>query len=135
MALFGATGAALAAPTGATDVVGDTYADASAALADSGMTVVVGVVIGDQLPRDECVVTNAQQVSALRPMAIDEVFPQFYPAEDEVVLTLNCAGEVASATNPGASVASPTGREALAAEEQAASAEEQELAEAATPDE
>jgi len=54
---------------------------------------------------------------------------------DEVRLNLNCAGGFATATNPGASVASPAGREARAAAEEAAAAEEQELAEVSTPDE
>jgi hypothetical protein len=56
------------------------------------------------------------------------------PVTNEVRLNLNCAGGYATATNPGASVASPAGREAKAAEE-AAAAEEQELAEVSTPDE
>jgi hypothetical protein len=54
---------------------------------------------------------------------------------DEVRLNLNCAGGYATATNPGASVASPAGREARAAADEAAAAEEQELAEVSTPDE
>ena len=132
-ALFGATGAAVAAPSGAPDVVGDTYADATSALSDAGMTPSVGVVIGGALAQDDCIVTNVQTVSALRPAAIDESYPQMYPASDEVMLTLNCAGKYATATNPGASVASPEGREAKAAADEAAAAEEQELAEVSTP--
>ncbi|WP_102145917.1 hypothetical protein [Mycobacterium hubeiense] len=134
-AMVGAASPAMAAPSGVPDVVGDTYADASSAITEADMTPVVGVVIGDKLPRDECIVTNAQPVSALRPIALEEAFPQYFPVEDEVVLTLNCNGDYATATNPGASVASPAGREAREAAEQAASAEEQELAEAATPGE
>lgn len=133
VALFGATGAAVAAPSGAPDVVGDTYADATAALSDAGMTPSVGVVVGGGLPLDDCIVTNVQTVSALRPAAIDESYAQMYPASGEIMLTLNCAGKVATATNPGASAASPAGREANAAAEQAANAEEQELVEVNTP--
>jgi len=120
-ALFGDTGVAVAAPSGASDVVGQTYADASAALSNAGMTASVGVVVGGTLPKDECIVTNMQVVSALRPAAIDESYLQMYPANHEVLLTLNCAGAYATATSSGASVASPQGREAKAAAEQAQS--------------
>ena len=49
--------------------------------------------------------------------------------------TLNCNGGYATATNPGASLASPDGRKAKAAADEAAAAEEAELAEVSTPDE
>jgi hypothetical protein len=52
-----------------------------------------------------------------------------------VRLNLNCAGGFSTATTPGASVASPAGREAKAAADEAAAAEEQELAAVSTPDE
>jgi hypothetical protein len=49
-----------------------------------------------------------------------------------MLVSLNCAGAFATESNPGASVANPLGREA---KEQAEKKEEEELAEAATPDE
>jgi hypothetical protein len=119
-ALFGA-GIAAAAP----DVVGEKYADAVEAIEEEGGTAVIASRVGDKLEQDECIVTNAWDASFLR---IDEA------AEDQVMLALNCAGEFATATNPGPSIGSPMGREAKsAAEEEAAQQEEEELAEAATP--
>jgi hypothetical protein len=120
--LFGA-GVAAAAP----DVAGETYEDAVEAIEDEGGTAVVAARVGDKLSQDECIVTHAWDASFLR---IDSA------AEDEVMLSLNCSGEYATATNPGPSVGSPVGREAKSqAEQEAAEQEEQELAEAATPDE
>jgi hypothetical protein len=121
MFLFGSATAA-AAP----DVVGQTYSDAVEAIEDDGGSAVVAARVGDKLEEDDCVVTNAWDGSFLR---IDSA------ADSEVQVALNCAGEYATATNPGASVASPLGRAAKTkAEEEAADAEEQQLAEAATPD-
>ena len=72
--------------------------------------------VGSRLPLDECIVTNARDESAFRP-AQDGIYGY---AEDEVMLSLNCDGGHATATNPGASVASPAGREAKAAADEAA---------------
>jgi hypothetical protein len=111
----------------ADDYAGMTYADASSAASDSGESVVVAARIGDKVSEDECLVTRSQPTpftSAVDGAAVDGV--QFY---------LNCNGGVASATTPGNSLASPAGREAKAAADEAAAAEEQELAEVSTPDE
>ncbi|MEO3758155.1 hypothetical protein ABGB19_07705 [Mycobacterium sp. B14F4] len=122
MALFG-TGTAAAAP----DVVGQTYSDAKDAIEEDGGSAVVAARVGDQLDEGDCIVTNAWDASFLRIDASDE---------SQIQVALNCAGEYATATDPGASVASPLGRVAKSkAEEEAAEQEEQELAEAATPDE
>jgi hypothetical protein len=126
MALFG-TGVAAAG-----EYDGQTYADAAAAIEESGGTPIVATRVGGQLPTDECLVMNSQDHSFLRDPA-DDVY--MLPVSDEVRLNLNCAGGFATATNPGASVASPAGREAKAAAAEAAAAEEQELAEASTPGE
>ena len=126
MALLG-TGVAAAA-----DYDGQTYADAAAAIEQAGDTPIVATRIGSQLPQDECLVVNSQDHSYLRDPP-DDVY--VLSVTDEVRLNLNCAGGYATATNPGASVASPAGREARAAAEEAAAAEEQELAEVSTPDE
>lgn len=125
MALFGA-GTAAAAP----DVVGETYADATEAIEDDGGSAKVAVSVGGTLGQDDCIVTNAWDAPFLR-----GVGDGFEHAEDEVMLALNCAGGYATATTPGASLASPAGREAKAAADEAAAAEEEELEEAATPDE
>ncbi|MCT7657652.1 hypothetical protein [Mycobacterium deserti] len=121
VALFGA-GTATAAP----DVVGDTYSDAAEAIEEDGGTAVVATRVGDQLEQDECIVVNAW----------DSAFLRIDSSEEQVSLALNCAGPFATATNPGASVQNPLGREAkAAAEEEAEEQEQQELEEAATPDE
>jgi hypothetical protein len=122
-----ATGVAAAA-----EYDGQTYADAAAAIEESGGTPVVATRVGSQLPQDDCLVVNSQDHSYLRDPP-DDVY--VLSVTDEVQLNLNCAGGYATATNPGASVASPAGREARAAAEEAAAAEEQELAEVSIPDE
>jgi len=116
----------------AADYDGQTYADAAAAIEQAGDTPIVATRIGSQLPQDECLVVNSQDHSYLRDPP-DDVY--VLSATNEVRLNLNCAGGYATATNPGASVASPAGREARAAADEAAAAEEQELAEVSTPDE
>lgn len=128
VALFG-SGVAAAAP----DVVGQPYSDAVTAIEEEGGTAVVAVRTGDKLPQDECIVTNAWDAPFVRDLVHEDT--AFAHAEDEVMVSLNCAGGYASATNPGASLLSPAGREAKAAADEAAAAEEEELAEVSTPDE
>jgi len=134
MALLAVQGNAVAAPSGSNDVVGQPYGDASSALSSAGLNPVIGVVVGSQLPIDKCIVTNAQTVSALRPALIGESYQQFDSASCEVMVTLICNGGYATATRPGASVASPEGRQARVAADQAANAERGALAEVSTPD-
>ena len=124
MALFG-TGVAAAAP----DVVGQTYADAVEAIDGEGATAVVASRIGGKLAQDDCIVTNAWDAPFIR-----DTDGEFLYNDGEVMLALNCNGEYATATNPGASLASPEGREAKAAADEAAAAEEQQLEEAVTPE-
>ena len=122
MALFG-TGVAVA-----DDYAGQTYSDASSAASDAGLSVVVASRVGDKLSQDECLVTRSQTAP-------------FADADDgahvdgQVQFYLNCNGGYATATNPGASLASPEGREAKAAADEAAAQEEAELAAVSTPDE
>jgi hypothetical protein len=122
MALFG-TGVAAA-----DSYAGQTYADASSAASDAGQSVVVAARVGDKLAQDDCLVTRSQTAP-------------FSSADDgshrsgEVQFYLNCNGGYATANTPGASVASPEGREAKAAADQAAAEEEAQLAEVSTPDE
>ena len=111
--------------TAASEYDGQTYADAAAAISESGGTPVIVTRVGDQLPQDECIVMNAQDHSFLRPDTEDVYMVS---VTDEVRLHLNCAGGFATATDPGSSVASPAGRAAQDAAAEAAAAEEQELA-------
>jgi hypothetical protein len=114
--------------------VGMKYADALQEIKDAGGKARIVTRVGDQLVEDECIVSNVWDSSFLR---IDKA------DRDEVSVALNCAGGYATATSPGASVASTLGREAKLeadrevwkARREAAEQEEQELAEAATPDE
>jgi hypothetical protein len=53
--------------------------------------------------------------------------------DSQVQFYLNCNGGYATANNPGASLASPEGREAKAAADQAAAEEEASLEEVSTP--
>jgi hypothetical protein len=121
MALFGAGTAA------ASDYVGETYADASEAMDEDGLDPIVATRVGDKLEDDDCIVTAAWEPPFVRGVGDD-----FEHSEDEMLVSLNCAGSFATATNPGASVQNPLGREA---KKQAEEEEEQELEEAATPDE
>lgn len=120
--LFGA-GTAAAAP----DVVGQKYSDAQEAIKDGGGSAVVASRFGDKLDEGDCIVTNAWDASFLRIDSSDD---------SQVNVALNCSGSYATATNPGTSVQNPLGREAKSeAEKEAADQEEQELAQAETPDE
>jgi hypothetical protein len=114
MALFGGGVAA------ADDYADQTYADASAAASEAGQTVIVASRTGARLAQDDCVVTSSQPAP----------FPH---RPDTVLFNLNCNGGYATASSPGASLLSPAGREAKAAADEAAAAEEQQLAEASTP--
>ena len=124
MALFG-TGIA-----SADDYAGQTYADASSAASDAGQEVVVAARVGDKMDQDDCIVTRSQTAPFMR-----DIGGEFGHADGEVLVSLNCNGGHATATNPGASVASPAGRESKAAADEAAAAEQEELEAVSTPDE
>jgi hypothetical protein len=112
MGLFGAATAA-AAP----DVVGMTYSDAVSQIEDGGGTAKIAVTVGDrQDAMGDCLVTGASDSPF-----IHDNGGTFEAVSDEVLLTLNCNRGAATATTPGASMASPEGRAFQAkAEEQAA---------------
>lgn len=120
-------GVASAAP----DVEGMTYEDAVAAIEEEGGIPKIAVTFGDrQDAMGDCLVTRVTDGSFVRPIAGDVYFG---PDEGDVLLTLNCNRGVATATTPGASAASVSGREFQAKAEEAAAAaqsEEAELAEA-----
>jgi hypothetical protein len=124
MTLFGTATAAAA------DYVGETYADASEAMSEDGVDPVVATRTGDKLEQDDCIVTAAWTAPFVR-----DGGDEFVHSEDEMLVSLNCAGGYASATGPGASLGSPAGREAKAAADEAAAEEEAALEEASTPDE
>ena len=128
LGLFGA-GVASAAP----DVVGMTYGDAVSAIEEDGGSAKISVTVGDrQDAMGDCLVTNA----------VDAPFTRYNDgeaahADGEVLLALNCTRGAATATTPGASMASSEGRAFQAKAEEAAAAaqnEQDELAMAgATP--
>jgi hypothetical protein len=122
MALFG-TGVAAA-----DDYAGQTYADASSAASDAGQTVVVAGRVGDKLSQDDCVVTRSQTA----PFADADDGAHY---DSQVQFYLNCNAGYATANTPGPSLASPAGREAKAAADQAAAEEQAALEEVSTPDE
>lgn len=90
----------------ADDYAGQTYADATSALAAAGLKGVVASRSGDSGPNDECVVSSSE-------MAPWRKGTDFAPVTDTVLLNLTCGAGVASATKPGNSAASPQGRAAI----------------------
>jgi pyruvate/2-oxoglutarate dehydrogenase complex dihydrolipoamide acyltransferase (E2) component len=122
MALFG-TGVAAA-----DDYAGQTYADASSAASDAGATVIIASRVGDKVAQDDCIVTSSQDAPFIHG-------DEFAHVADTVQFNLNCNGGYATANTPGPSLASPEGREAKAAADEAAAEEQQSLEEVSTPDE
>ena len=120
MALFG-TGVAAA-----DDYAGQTYADASSAASDAGATVIIASRVGDKVAQDDCIVTSSQNAPFIHG-------DDFVHVADTVQFNLNCNGGYATANTPGPSMASPEGREAKAAADQAAAEEQQTLEEVSTP--
>jgi hypothetical protein len=128
LGLFGA-GTASAAP----DVVGMTYGDAVSSIEEGGGTAKISVTVGDrQDAMGDCLVTNATDAPFVR-----DSEGEFAHADGEVLLALNCNRGAATGTTPGASAASPEGRDFTAKAEEAAQqaqSEQGELAQAgATP--
>ncbi|CAN5610390.1 hypothetical protein BH09ACT8_BH09ACT8_19340 [soil metagenome] len=106
IALFGA-GIAYA-----DDYAGQSYSDASSAASDAGQSVTVASRVGT-LPDDQCTVNRSQTAPFLASDFVSHVSGsvQFY---------LNCTGAYATATQAGASIASPEGRAAKAVADEAA---------------
>jgi hypothetical protein len=97
-------------------VVGQKYSDAKSALSGAGYTVVVSNAFGDQLQRDDCVVTRQQDRTIAAPINTAA------SATNQTLLSLSCDAAVASATKPGNSLASPAGAAAAAAAKASATA-------------
>jgi hypothetical protein len=111
LGLFGA-GAASAAP----DVVGMTYGDAVTKIEDGGGTAKIAVTVGDrQAAMGDCLVTSATDAPFVRDSG-----GSFGHADSEVLLALNCNRGAATATTPGASAASPEGKDFTAKADAAA---------------
>jgi hypothetical protein len=122
MALFG-TGVAAA-----DDYAGQTYADASSAAGDAGLTPVIATRSGGVLPDGECIVERSQASSFFD--------SSWSNPGGKILFYLNCNQAVASAGMAGNSAASPEGRAELAkqAEEAAQQAAEEQNANAELQD-
>lgn len=113
------------------DVVDRPYKDAKRMIQQSGGTPVIATRTGGGLDEGSCLVANAWEAGYPRVNSRGRI-----TGNNEVLVALNCNGELAEAGAPGNSAASPVGRAAKTeAEQEAAEQEEQELAQAATPDE
>jgi hypothetical protein len=121
----------LSAPTAGAvpDVIGRPYSDAESMIQDAGGTPVIATRTGGGADEGDCLVANAWEAGYPNVSSRGRII-----GNNEVLVALNCNGELAAPGEPGNSAASPIGREAKSeAEEEAAEQEEQELAEAATP--
>jgi hypothetical protein len=121
----------LSAPTAGAvpDVIGRPYSDAESMIQDAGGTPVIATRTGGGADEGDCLVANVWEAGYPNVSSRGRII-----GNNEVLVALNCNGELAAPGEPGNSAASPIGREAKSeAEEEAAEQEEQELAEAATP--
>ncbi|MCV7025642.1 hypothetical protein H7I77_20200 [Mycolicibacterium novocastrense] len=118
IALFSLPGIASAAP----DLVGQTYAEATNAIAQQGGTAIIASRVGAKLPLSKCIVTGVSQSTFVRPPFVQAVpgrdgryarqGVRYRVVSNEYRLSLNCNAAVATANTPGNSAASPEGREA-----------------------
>jgi hypothetical protein len=117
-------------PAGALpDVVDRTYSDAKDLIQQAGGNPVIATRTGGGLDEGDCLVANAWDAGYPHVNARGRI-----DGNNEVLVALNCNGELAGAGSSGNSAASPAGRAAKTqAEQEAAEQEQQELAEAATP--
>lgn len=83
-------------------LIGKTYSDATAYIAKYNGTPVIATVNGDQLPKDECIVTSWHLSKFLNSSGRNA-------RGDEWILSLNCNRSLASPGNPGNSAMSPEG--------------------------
>lgn len=83
-------------------VVGQTYADAKAALSQQGMTPVVASTVGDRKDWDNCIVTSATPAAG-----IDGFGNQ---AGGKMNVNLNCYAKYSTSNWPGFSIQSPEGQ-------------------------
>lgn len=90
----GGAGTAAAEP----DVVGKTYADAVGVIGADGGTPVITTRVGDQLPTEDCIVSNATNTSFLRDSGGRAGFVK---DTSQVRVTLNCNDTHTPATRSG----------------------------------
>lgn len=103
-------------------LVGQTYAEATSAIAQQGGTAIVASRVGDRLPLSKCIVTGVSKSTFVRPPVVQAVpgrdgrygrqGVRYRVVSNEYRLSLNCNAPVATANTPGNSAASPEGREA-----------------------
>ena len=88
------------------DLSGMKYSEAKTQIQNMGATPQVSARVGDRLSEDDCLVTGHTRSA---------VPPHGFPGAGStiVLVALDCNGNVASATNPGYSAASPEGRAAV----------------------
>src|SRR4051812_40915781 len=104
-----------------------TYGDAVSEIEDGGGTPKIAVTVGDrQDAMGDCLVENATDAPFVRDSG-----GEFGHADSEVLLTLNCNRGAATGSVPGASAASPEGRDFTAKAEEAAAAQQSEEGELA----
>jgi hypothetical protein len=106
MAIFGSVVAHAASPP---NVVGQKYSDAASQLSTAGLSVVVSTTVGDTVSRPSCIVTHQESRTQAAPENTSA------SPVNQVLVSLNCGAQVASATSAGNSVASPEGKAAAAA--------------------
>jgi hypothetical protein len=83
-------------------VVGQTFADAKAALSQRGMSAQVTTTVGDRKDWNDCIVTSAQPASSI---------DGFGGSHGSVMnVNLNCYAKYGTANWPGFSLQSPEGR-------------------------
>lgn len=97
----------------ADDYAGQSYSDASAAIASAGQKVVIATTVGDQDAQGDCVVSHSQKAPWIKG-------DSFTPVTDTVLVYLNCDAKLASNKAPGNSLASPEGQAEKATEDAAA---------------
>ncbi|MGY4709408.1 hypothetical protein ACXDF8_07615 [Mycolicibacterium sp. CBM1] len=97
----------------ADDYAGQSYSDASSAISGAGKKAVIASSVGDAVSQGDCVVSRSQSAAWLKG-------DNFSPVTDTVLLYLNCNAKLATAGQPGNSLASPEGQAEKAAEDEQA---------------
>jgi hypothetical protein len=97
-------GSGVAEAASAPSVVGQKFSDASSAISGAGDRAVVSTTVGDQKAWPDCLVANQVQRTVPAPPNSSG------SATTEILVSLNCYANEASATTPGYSAASPEGK-------------------------
>lgn len=123
--LLASAGVAGAVP----DIVDRPYKDAKRMIQRSGGTPVIATRTGNGASEDNCLVANAWEAAVRRPNSRGR------PSDNnEVMVALNCNGELAEPGSPGNSAANPVGRAAKTeAQQEAAERAKRAQARASTP--